>query len=117
MGDLRFYPKNLSVQVGDTISFKIVTSMKGNNTYDNNKKYDSRFTVTFNKKDYENYSKNYPECDIYWCINWTQLKYNNTVIKGLDGVWLAKFSDMAKKIESCDIYLHKYVHRKDYLYF
>lgn len=75
--------------------------------------YDAQFTVTFNKKDYENYKKNYPNCDIYWCINWTQLTYGSNTIKPLDGVWVAKFSDMANKIEQNEVYLHEYIHRKD----
>ena len=60
--------------------------------------YDPQFTVTFNRKDYENYKANHPECDIYWCINWTQLTLGGTTIKPLDGIWVSKFSDMANKI-------------------
>lgn len=46
-------------------------------------KYAPQFTVTFNKKDYDNYKANHPDCDIYWCINWTQLTYGSTTIAPL----------------------------------
>lgn len=39
--------------------------------------YDPAYTVTFNKKDYENYKQNYPGGDIYWNIEWTQLNYGH----------------------------------------
>lgn len=73
--------------------------------------YDPTYTVTFNKKDYENYRINYPDSDIYWCINWTQLDYRNIKVEPLNGVWRAKFSDMAKKIEQNQVKLHSYMHR------
>lgn len=75
------------------------------------KNYDPRFTVTFNKKDYERYCELYPDCDIYWYVNWKQLSYNKISIEPLEGVWVAKFSNMAKKIENKEVYLHSYNHR------
>lgn len=76
-------------------------------------KYDPTYTVTFNKKDYENYKVRYPECDIYFWIEWQQTKYSNITVENLSGVWRAKFVDMAKKIENCEVYIHQYMHRKD----
>lgn len=76
-------------------------------------KYEPTYTVTFNKKDYENYRNNYPGCDIYWCINWTQLNYDTNYVAPLEGVWRAKFIDMANKIEKGEVYLHEYLHRKN----
>ncbi|CUP05422.1 cold-shock domain-containing protein [Clostridium baratii] len=76
-----------------------------------NRGFDPGFTVTFNKKDYENYKINYPDCDIYWWVNWTQLSGYGVKVKPLNGVWVAKFSDMAYLIENNKSYLHEYDHR------
>lgn len=79
----------------------------------NGEPYDPRYTVTFNKKDYENYIDNHPDCDIYFWVNWRQLSYRQTTIEGLYGVWRAPFSVMAEKIESGQVVLHAYLHRTD----
>ena len=73
--------------------------------------YDPSMTVTFNKKDYENYQKNHPDCYIYFWVNWTQLSYKSIVVKLIKGVWRAEFSKIADIINDNKVALHKYMHR------
>lgn len=73
--------------------------------------YNPCFTVTFNKKDYENYLLNNHSCDIYFWVNWTQLDYKGIHVERLNGVWRASFSMMASKIQSGIVALHSYIHR------
>ena len=75
--------------------------------------YDPTYTVTFNKKDYENYKKNHPDCDIYFWVYWNQLEYRDIRVDPLYGVWRAPFAKLAEKIEKGDAYLHAYQHRTD----
>ena len=69
------------------------------------------YTVTFNRKDYENYKNNYPDADIYWWVNWKQLEWNNIKVDKIDGVWVCKFCDMADLIEKGEVVLHGYQNR------
>ena len=78
-----------------------------------NKPYNPEYTVTFNRKDYENYKNNYPDCDIYYWVNWTQLEYRDISVSHIYGVWRAKFSKMAEYIESKTVVLHSYLNRKN----
>lgn len=75
--------------------------------------YDPAFTVTFNKKDYEKYSIDYPLCDIYFWVDWEQLEYREIKIPHICGVWRASFSEMAQKIQRGQVALHSYTHRKN----
>lgn len=75
-------------------------------------RYDPRFTVTFNRKDYERYRELYPGCDIYYWVDWQQLSGYGVSIQPLTGVWVASFASMAALIESGQLYLHQYDHRK-----
>ncbi len=75
--------------------------------------YNPQYTVTFNKKDYENYLENHPGCDIYFWVHWTQLSYKSYSVQEMYGVWKAKFSRMAEKIQADEVVLHEYLHRKD----
>lgn len=75
-------------------------------------RYDPRFTVTFNRKDYLHYARKYPLCDIYFCVNWTQTSYQNIQIEPLEGVWVSRFPDMRKLIEDGLVPLHPYKYRK-----
>lgn len=74
-------------------------------------RYDPRFTVTFNRKDYERYRELYPGCDIYYWVAWQQLKWKDISVEPLSGVWVARFADMAALIERGQVPLHKYQHR------
>ncbi|HEM3464651.1 hypothetical protein [Streptococcus suis] len=75
--------------------------------------YDPQYTVTFNKKDYEKYKKEYPNADIYFWVTWDQLTYKEHKVEPMSGVWRARFEKMAEYIDDKIVYLHKYHHRKD----
>lgn len=79
-------------------------------------RYDPTYTVTFNRKDYENYSKTHPDCDIYYWVNWKQLQYSFpnghvATVQQIRGVWRASFQEMSSLIERGDVSLHAYQHR------
>lgn len=76
-------------------------------------RYNPTYTMTFNKKDYERYLALYPNCDIFVCINWTQLEYEGIVVERINGVWRAPFFAMANEINKNNVYLHEYLHRKN----
>lgn len=57
-----------------------------------------QFTVTFNRKDYERYDAMYPEIEVYFWINWTQLSWKNYSVKELNSVFKADFSALKSKI-------------------
>lgn len=73
--------------------------------------YDPIYTVTFNKKDYENYIEKHSDCDIYFWVYWSQLAYRNIRVNELYGVWKASFQRMAEKIQAGEVVLHVYMHR------
>lgn len=73
---------------------------------------DPAYSVTFNRKDYENYKKHYPDCEIYFWVHWTQLSYKDITVPELYGVWKGNFSKMAECIENGKSPLHPYKHRK-----
>lgn len=78
--------------------------------------YNPQYTVTFNRKDYENYKKNYPEAMIYWWVNWeqTQITIRNILhsVEPLYGVWEVPFSKIKIMIESNRAPLHIYKFRQ-----
>lgn len=78
-----------------------------------NVSYNPSYTVTFNRKDYENYKSHHPECDIYFWVNWKQLSYREIKVEPINGIWKANFSRMAELIESGIVALHPYKHRQD----
>ncbi|MDY7224513.1 cold shock domain-containing protein [Halalkalibacterium halodurans] len=73
--------------------------------------YDPKYTVTFNRKDYERYKKLYPEVIIYWYVNWQQLIWKTIKVTPLEGVWEIPFSIMARYIENNKVPLHTYLNR------
>ena len=75
--------------------------------------YDPAYTVTFNEKDYTRYQKLYPECDIYFWVDWKQLQYRDVRIQPVHGIWRAPFPKMAEQILGRRVALHSYLHRKD----
>lgn len=76
-------------------------------------RYDPMWTVTFNRKDYEKYSREYPDCKIYFHAGWEQSVYGNLTVDTLDGVWVADFSAMCRLIEQGQVALHAYQNRQD----
>lgn len=75
--------------------------------------YDPGYTVTFNRKDYENYREKHPDCDIYFWVHWRQLSYREIQVNELYGVWRAPFARMAERIEAGMVALHPYKFRKN----
>jgi hypothetical protein len=73
--------------------------------------YDPQYTVTFNRKDYLNYKKRYPESVIYFWVNWeqTEITIRDEVysVQPLYGVWEVNFNEL--RIEGAP--LHKYIRR------
>lgn len=77
------------------------------------RKCDPAYSVTFNKKDYEHYLEDYPDCDIYFWVDWNQLTYGNISVPHIAGVWRGDFRKMAKKIQAGKVALHSYDRRRD----
>ena len=85
----------------------------GKYKYNNTLPYDPSYTVTFNKKDYLHYKQNYPNCDIYFWINWMQLSYKQIKVSPVYGVWKAPFQKLSHLIETNKVALHTYQNRKN----
>lgn len=75
--------------------------------------YDPTYTVTFNKKDYENYIINYQDADIYFWVDWKQLRYKDYSVSPIKGIWRARFRDIARVIEEGEVPLHSYQFRRN----
>lgn len=75
-------------------------------------KYNPSYTVTFNKKDYERYRRLYPNCSIYFRVEWQQQEGYGVTVENVDGVWVADFHVMCDKIETNSVYLHGYLNRQ-----
>ncbi len=73
---------------------------------------DPRFTVTFNRKDFERYSSIYPEIVVYFWVNWTQLSWRDFQVQKLNAIYKADFSLIAEQINSGKAKEHSYIHRK-----
>lgn len=75
-------------------------------------KYDPSYTVTFNRKDYEKYKREYPDCIIYFRVQWQQQTGYGVTVADVDGVWAAQFCEMSNRIESGAVPLHEYQNRR-----
>lgn len=73
---------------------------------------DPRFTVTFNRKDFERYSSLYPEIVIYFWVNWTQLAWKDFRVQKLNAICKVDFSQIADQVTSGTAKEHSYIHRK-----
>jgi cold shock CspA family protein len=86
---------------------------KANEFYD----FDPRYTVTFNRNDYQNYSINYNNPMIYFWVNWKELnkEIKNCIyeVEPLYGVWKVSLLDITQKIENGEAPLHKYINRRN----
>ncbi|KYZ76143.1 hypothetical protein AXX12_06790 [Anaerosporomusa subterranea] len=77
-----------------------------------------QFTVTFNKKDYERYLKNYPDIAIIFWVNWRQTEYKQKwsekiyTVEPVNGVWSCEFSDIIDWVNKKLAPLHPYCNRK-----
>lgn len=71
-----------------------------------------KYTVTFNRKDFEQYSSLYPEIVIYFWVNWTQLAWKDYRVQKLNAIYKADFSQIADQIKSGTAKEHWYIHRR-----
>lgn len=85
----------------DLVVNGVVSDLKSQTTpFFSSKVYglDPRFTVTFNRKDYERYRANYPEIDIYYWINWVQTESDWGKVDYFAGIFFLPFKDVEKLI-------------------
>lgn len=77
--------------------------------------YDPQYTVTFNQKDYFNYQDNYPDLDIFYWVDYPDMKkeYRGNIVKinRFEGVFFIKFQDLKGLIEEKHSPLHDYQRR------
>jgi hypothetical protein len=73
---------------------------------------DPRFTVTFNRKDFERYSALYPEIVVYFWVNWKQLAWKNFRVQKLNAICKAEFSLITEQVASGNAIEHIYMHRR-----
>lgn len=73
---------------------------------------DPRFTVTFNRKDYDRYMLLYPNIEIYFWIDWTQTKYRDIEIEYFGGVFTLPFRQVVAMIDK-GVPEHHYARRTD----
>ena len=80
------------------------------------KAYDPSYTVTLNKKHYENYAKicsaSNADFDIYYLVKWKELsyetEYDKITVEEVQGIWVTSFTKIRKVVESEKAYLHEY---------
>ncbi len=73
---------------------------------------DPRYTVTFNRKDFERYTTLYPDIVIYFWVNWTQLAWHDFQVEKLNVICKAEFSQIVDQVNSGRAKEHRYVHRQ-----
>lgn len=73
---------------------------------------DPRFTVTFNRKDFERYSALYPEIVVYFWVNWKQLAWKDFRVQKLNAICKAEFSLITEQVASGNAIEHIYMHRR-----
>lgn len=80
---------------------------------------DPQFCVVFNKKDKERYERYYPNCNIYFWVDWIATFYDSDTehpnsqkinVKPMKGVWQIEFQDLLKIINKSP--LHEYLQRR-----
>ena len=107
--------KDTNKYAPDLVVNGIVSDLKSQTTpffTANRYKLDPRFTVTFNRKDYERYKTHYPNIDIYFWINWSQTESKWGSVKYLAGIYMAPFTALEKMIEA-PAQEHHYLNRQD----
>jgi hypothetical protein len=77
---------------------------------------DPQFVVTFNRKDYRRYQRQYPSISIYFWLDWhvreMLIGRSTFVVQALAGVWRAPFAQIATLIERRKAPLHVYQRRQ-----
>jgi hypothetical protein len=73
--------------------------------------FEPRFAVSFNRKDYDYYSRCYPELIVYFWVDWKQLEGYGTRIEYFGGIFRLPFPKLKALIDSSERE-HHYLHRK-----
>ncbi|MEI6293785.1 MAG: hypothetical protein WCP36_08875 [Methanomicrobiales archaeon] len=77
--------------------------------------YDPQYTVTFNEKDYLNYSKNYPEIEIFYWVDYQPAikEHRGAIIKLMrfEGIFNASLCELDQIIKTKKSPLHNYQRR------
>ena len=72
-----------------------------------------QYTVTFNVKDAQRYSENYPEIEIYFWVDWIVVRYvkgsTDIRVEPMSGVWFTGFKDLIGILERAPV--HEYIRR------
>ncbi|WP_312422101.1 hypothetical protein [Anaerospora hongkongensis] len=80
---------------------------------------DPQFTVSFNKKDYERYSQNYPNIVVVFWVNWVETSYTQKgngkiyTVKPMNGIWSCELNSINNWVKNSRVPLHKYYNRTD----
>ena len=95
------------------VSGKIADLKTQNTPFFSARRYqiDPRFSVTFNRKDYERYKTLYPDINIYFWVDWTQTEWNGNRVEYLGGIFTLPFSSIQEMIEQGKAPEHFYKHR------
>lgn len=77
--------------------------------------YDPQYTVTFNVKDYNNYSAHYPDIDLYYWVDYPEAKKQyrgrEITINRLEGIFFINFQDLVRSIDEKKSPVHAYQRR------
>lgn len=111
--------KELNPYAPDLIVNGLLSDLKHQTTpfFKSNELYslDPQFTVTFNQKDYERYSRFYPEIVIYFWVDWLELEKiirgRTFRVKPMKGVWRVPFEHLKKSISQNTQPAHRYQRR------
>jgi hypothetical protein len=80
-------------------------------------KIPNQYAVTFNHKDYVNYSEKYPDITIYYWIDWQLLsktiRGETFTVEPMSGIWRVHFSRIKAMIETQKTNLHTYLRRTE----
>lgn len=107
--------KKMNKYAPDLIVDGVVADLKTQNTpFFTCRKYsmNPQYTVTFNRKDYERYSCQYPNINIYFWVDWKKTTWQDIAIKYLGGIYVSSFTDIKNMIEK-NPKEHSYLRREN----
>lgn len=73
----------------------------------------AQYAVTFNKKDYDRYSRYYPHIIVVFWVSWEQVSLGGLSVDPMAGVWSCGFSELSRWINTGSVPLHEYKFRKN----
>lgn len=102
------------------VSSKVLGDLKTKNTpfFLARKKfgYDPQYTVTFDLKDYDNYSTKYKSFEVYFWVLWIAVKYQNIyngritetiIVEPMEGIWKIELADLASLVSTAPIHTYR----------